>query len=544
MPDYTFGGIQYPVAGDLIKQPSLESKLADDMKALAVSAQNTITAEGVRIQGVAAADATQKAQQVVGTANSALQIASESNANSTNAVDRVKALEAAAGFGPSAPADGTTANLLLNGSTLTNEAVNTVIGEAAAADGALRDPLSDLFQSEFTITPASWVAGVGKRVVLPTHQPVSTDGQVVHPSVVFVPKGISGYKYWMAYTPYAGGNDAYEDPCIVASTDGNNWVVPAGLANPLDDAPGGDRFNSDTNIIFHDGKLYCFWRYADTRSSVWKITMYYRTSVDGVTWTPKQVAHEASMDTMRLMAPAFQFFGGKWHMWAVNNADPARPFVYMSADALGATGWSALRTCSLPVAPGYDRWHISVKRRGGQFVGIMNDTEQGGNGGRNANIYLITSSDGINWEKAPAPLVPRIGPDHNTMYAATFEVRGDSIDVWYSAIQQNPGEWHIFKTTAYKVKPGSIGASLSGSIRSDIDVTANGGKATVNITFPPGFFTRPPVVTAVSDNGRVSVSVSSSSLPTVDGAALNIFNWTTGNAARPTVHWVAIEAGA
>ncbi|GAA1337104.1 SGNH/GDSL hydrolase family protein [Arthrobacter roseus] len=53
MPDYTTGGIQYPLAGDFIKKDSVEGKLADDMKSLALSANDAITVEGARVEGSA-----------------------------------------------------------------------------------------------------------------------------------------------------------------------------------------------------------------------------------------------------------------------------------------------------------------------------------------------------------------------------------------------------------------------------------------------------------------------------------------------------------
>lgn len=424
--------------------------------------------------------------------------------------------------------------------------VNAPAGDAVIAalseGGVAHNLLVDAFTAEVAISSQNWKAKYGTRVVLPTHQPDSDDGQVVHPSVVFVPEGVAGYKYWMAYTPYAGGNDAYEDPCVIASVNGATWELPDGIPFPMDDAPGGAQFNSDTNIVYHDGELYVFWRYADTSSSVYKITIYMRKSSDGVNWSSKQKVHEESMNSRRLMAPSFEYFDGKWHLWAVDNASPNRPLVYMTATTLGVGNWSTPVVCSLPVQEDYDRWHINIKRHGGQLVGIMNDTRKGGNGGREANIYLISSFDGKVWSKGSSPLVPRIGPEHNTMYAATFVVLQGSIEIWYSAIQQNPapGTWYVYKTTAVQTLPNAPHAAISGLALAAADVPAGGGKQTVNIEFPPGLFTAPPIVTALTNNGRVSVSLSSTPV-NVNGAELNLFNFTTGDAARPRVHWIAIQ---
>ncbi|WP_372699427.1 hypothetical protein [Arthrobacter sp. JSM 101049] len=53
MPEYTTGGIQYPIAGDLIKQDSVEAKLARDMMTLAQTADNAIKVEGERAENAA-----------------------------------------------------------------------------------------------------------------------------------------------------------------------------------------------------------------------------------------------------------------------------------------------------------------------------------------------------------------------------------------------------------------------------------------------------------------------------------------------------------
>src|SRR5699024_10013244 len=71
-----------------------------------------------------------------------------------------------------------------------------------------------------------WVGRVGTECRVPTHDPLTDAGEAVHPSVLYFPDGWNGHRYWMAYTPYAGGTDGREDPCIAYSDDGTNWTVP------------------------------------------------------------------------------------------------------------------------------------------------------------------------------------------------------------------------------------------------------------------------------------------------------------------------------
>ena len=38
----------------------------------------------------------------------------------------------------------------------------------------------------------------------------------------------NGFRYWMAMTPFHGGNEDLENPCILASHDGFAWQEPTG----------------------------------------------------------------------------------------------------------------------------------------------------------------------------------------------------------------------------------------------------------------------------------------------------------------------------
>lgn len=52
------------------------------------------------------------------------------------------------------------------------------------------------------------------------------DNEAYHPKVITFNKKWNGYKYWMSYTPYPGGNSEYENPHIAVSNDLINWYAP------------------------------------------------------------------------------------------------------------------------------------------------------------------------------------------------------------------------------------------------------------------------------------------------------------------------------
>lgn len=382
-----------------------------------------------------------------------------------------------------------------------------------------------------------WVGRIGDRLAIPTPDPASDAGQAVHPSVLYFPEKWNGYRYWMGVTPYSGGHDKYEDPCILASDDGDKWVAPKGITNPLDNAPGRRRYNSDPYLVFHDGKLHLFWRYLDKKATGREENLFLRTSADGVEWTPKVKVYGSDKKIRRLVAPSFQFVDGVWHMWAVDIVQARKPLVHLTTASLTAD-WSIPAACSVPVKPRKTPWHVHIKRIGDQYVGLMNDTLTGGKGARRGDLYLITSNDGNTWKRSSKAIIPRKGPHHNNLYASTFIPTTQGIDVWYSArLTGPPFVWSVLRTRLKQRDCGTPYATAAGRVKLG-NVPGNGGVAEARIAFPPGLFTKPPTVTATSDNGRVNPGTAGVSKA---GCTVKGFNWTAVHAATPTLYWTAIQ---
>lgn len=144
MAEFTPRGIKSPTEADKIKYGTSPSALAEDFKELAVTTDVAIGAAVQEAKDAAAADASAKdaaidakATSAVDTANNALTVSSGASADADNAVDRVTALESAAGFGPSTPTDGTMADYIANPTSLTATALSTAIGyvPGVVADG-------------------------------------------------------------------------------------------------------------------------------------------------------------------------------------------------------------------------------------------------------------------------------------------------------------------------------------------------------------------------------------------------------------------------
>lgn len=329
-----------------------------------------------------------------------------------------------------------------------------IVGQENVQDTFLRQ--------ERKIDPNDFKGPEGIKCTIPSPDPTSADGEMTHPCVVYTPEKWNGYYYWMGVTPYTASSDQYEDPIIVASNDGITWEVPAGLVNPLDDQPGGTIYNSDTHLIFGpDNKLYLFWRYLNTSGSASgsEERMYLRTSSDGVTWTPKQLVYQSDMTVRRILSPSFYYINGVWHMWGIDIVSTKR-VVYTTSTSLTPGSWATPQNCTVSLPSGRYPWHLFVGRVGDQWVALLNDTDNAGNSGRNGDNILMSSVDGLIWDVATTPAVPRAGTGYAVQYRSCFvpKVVGGiwSLEMWDAV--RSPTNY-VLKTslTSIDYRPKSYG---------------------------------------------------------------------------------------
>jgi hypothetical protein len=296
-----------------------------------------------------------------------------------------------------------------------------------------------------------WGPYGGKRTI-PTHQEPS-GGQTTHPSVVRVPGGWNGYEYWMAHTPYPGSNSAWEDPNIAASTDGVNWVVPAGLTNPIDDQPGlPGPYNSDTDLEMGPGNtMYVFWR--TVIPDAFQERIKYSTSIDGVNWSAPAEVMRSSMSVRRPLSPALMYENGRWIMWAIDiNRSPNRMVFFEGGATPAKALWGAMQTVSLgPMQKEKEPWHLSVTTNGNAYIGLLNDTALASTG-RDGDLLFLYGTTPTSFTNSSFSTVPRLKPFmHDHLYRATMlpgiEYGVPGYQVWYSArMALNPDVWNVQQT--------------------------------------------------------------------------------------------------
>lgn len=260
-------------------------------------------------------------------------------------------------------------------------------------------------------------------------------GQSVHPDVLYFPQGWNGYRYWMAMTPYPDGNDSVENPSILVSDDGDNWIVPPGLTNPIAKPASG--FWPDPDLVMDGQRMYCMW------AAGWV-----SWSDDGTTWSePVQ-----NIAAIQMLSPSLVREGDTFRAWGVRRLPDGRTeLLHRSGPSLhSAVGWSDAQVLDIQDPPDRQIWHIDVQRIADLYLASAVYSLAGTSGAQTI-MYLATSIDGINWERSTDPVLGRRPGqwDDTNIYRATLVpstgVGGIVADMWYSA-RSLSGKWRIGRT--------------------------------------------------------------------------------------------------
>lgn len=336
-------------------------------------------------------------------------------------------LKVLGGLNPGSPNDASTSNFIETPGTLTHTALSAAIGNSVTdARVQTRVNVNELV-----------AANAAAPLATPTYDGT---GQTVHPDVVRIPGGFGpqGFEYWMGITPYPDGVDATENPSILASHDGDTWVVPAGLTNPVAAPVTG--FWPDPDLTFDPFKrrLYLVW-----------LGMRVAWSDDGVTWTAPLVLVPSLSGEV---SPAVIRDGSGHKMWSVQKVDAGvtNKILYRTGASLEAAWPTAVAECTFSAPAGKEPWHIDVQKVGGLYYALVSccDAETSG---ANTVLYLATSLDGLKWEFGESPLITGASGkwDDTNIYRATIlpadGTGGIVADIWYSA-RSAIGKWRTGRT--------------------------------------------------------------------------------------------------
>lgn len=265
-------------------------------------------------------------------------------------------------------------------------------------------------------------------------------GATIHPSVVDMGTPWNGYRYWLADTPYAGGDNQLENPCVWASNNRVSWIVPTGVTNPLAAPPGSQvGFHSDTELVYDpDGsRMILFYRTAlFTSGSVSSIDLRALTSTNGVTWTNQGKVADLLVVGARLSPAIVRTGANAWRMWLWGGADGTLA-MRTATNPLGP--WDAPVDCTLG-GGSLTGWHGDVIQVGSKYYMAYSNNEL-------TEMRVATSTDGLAWTAPPTSplLVNTSSVNHGwdlSIYRPTL-VNGPEaghVSVWYSSVSSpSPG---------------------------------------------------------------------------------------------------------
>ena len=314
------------------------------------------------------------------------------------------------------------------------------------------------------------------------------DDQVTHPDVVVLDEAWNGYRYWAVYTPNVMVTSEYENPSIVASNDGEHWVEPTGISNPIEPQPVSTRYhNCDADMIYNPemNAMMAYWNWADDQAGGVGAEVRLRVSYDGVhwgvpvtydeetrVWTKPETEAERQVEyggtdyivavhssaRYDMLSPTFVYddFRDVFIMWSNNTGDVGynngqSNFVEIRYSQDGITwgeptkvnNWLNVDANGSKLAP----WHQDVNYISElkEFIGVAQCFT--GNNPDGSVLHLTKSKDGVNWEQVGT--APLLSPgasgswDDFQIYRSCFYYDpGDTygsgtMRVWYSALQAN-----------------------------------------------------------------------------------------------------------
>lgn len=246
--------------------------------------------------------------------------------------------------------------------------------------------------------------------------------QPYHPTVLYIPEGFGGYKFWMCQTAFPIGaapyRDRWENPTIYCSNNGYDWEYPKGIVNPIDELTEAEVSNtdyfSDPHLVYRsDTKtLEVYYRIThvdltqEFRKDMYPTWILRKKSNNGVNWTERETIINLQEpktngvgDMVRSHAIIYQ--DGKYKMWYVNMLPGQSPRTLLYAESLDGATWNNKTYCN--TSKYIEPWHIDVHFSNGKYHMINYNQE-------NSYLSYYISNDGFNFTYVKDILKPNGNP--------------------------------------------------------------------------------------------------------------------------------------
>lgn len=274
---------------------------------------------------------------------------------------------------------------------------------------------------------------------------IGRKNQATHPSVIQFDTEWNGYKYWMTYTPYPYGNDKKENPSLVSSNDGVNWVVPPKVVNPIISnrvIPSYlfDSYLSDSHLVYNKDKdeLELWYRYVSNRKR--NEILYRVRSKDTIQWTSPEKLVDDSNNLLQYVSPSVIYEEKKYRMWIM------RDWYIYYLESYDGKEWSNPVPVFSEKKPIHS-WHPHVCKIGNTYYLLNNDNDT--NTGAGGKIYYSLSDDGIYFTKEKIILSSTgngLSYDSTGVYRASMASGPQGFFLYYGQVSINY-QWTIGLST-------------------------------------------------------------------------------------------------
>jgi len=303
--------------------------------------------------------------------------------------------------------------------------------------------------------------------------------QPYHPSVIFIEEGFSGYKYWMAESPYPISikpyRDRWETPCIHCSNDGKFWHELRD--NPIDDLTELEieckAYFSDPHLVLKEDCLECWYRLTTFNNLGSSRTYILRkTSRDGIRWSTRELlidlfqSDKAFFFEKTIISPSIVYLNQTYYMWFVDKSGIEKNRSIRQIYSANGYKWSNSKICLLQ-GKYIDPWHIDVQFFDNIYYLLVYELEYN-------TITLWISKDGLNFNYNKEVLSPshKFGSFYaNGLYRACLVKNKKGFYIYFSCHNNkysNIGLMFAQSDLNFKVVDGGTRITMTYKIIKDI----------------------------------------------------------------------------